>query len=146
MQALRIIVPGSYWDSQIYQGRLYLFNMDGSLFALDWDETIEEYPQSGERIRGKTNLRAIIDNYPGRRENDFRIGTAEITGNGDDFVARGSITYPNGETWHAVMLITVRDGKIAKITSYFAAPFEAPAWRAKWVERVEAGEPAPVGR
>lgn len=43
MQALKLIVPGSYWDSQIYQGRLYLFNMDGSLFALDWDETIEQF-------------------------------------------------------------------------------------------------------
>lgn len=43
MQALKLIVPGTYWDSQIYQGRLYLFNMDGSLFALDWDATIEEH-------------------------------------------------------------------------------------------------------
>ncbi len=51
MQALRLIVPGSYWDSQIYQGRLYLFNMDGSLFALDWDETIEQYgSRTGERF------------------------------------------------------------------------------------------------
>jgi hypothetical protein len=51
MQALRLIVPGSYWDSQIYQGRLYLFNMDGSLFALDWDETIQEYgSRTGEQF------------------------------------------------------------------------------------------------
>jgi hypothetical protein len=51
MQALRLIVPGSYWDSQIYQGRLYLFNMDGSLFAMNWDETIEDCgSRTGERF------------------------------------------------------------------------------------------------
>jgi hypothetical protein len=51
MQALKLIVPGTYWDSQIYQGRLYLFNMDGSLFTLDWDETIGSYGQhTGEQF------------------------------------------------------------------------------------------------
>ena len=29
------------------------------------DDIVEEYPQSGERIRGKDNRRAIIENYPG---------------------------------------------------------------------------------
>jgi hypothetical protein len=28
------------------------------------DDYIEEYPQSGERIRGKDNARAIYDNHP----------------------------------------------------------------------------------
>src|SRR2546428_257357 len=28
------------------------------------DDFVEEYPQSGERIRGKDNRRAIIENYP----------------------------------------------------------------------------------
>ena len=51
----------------------------------------------------------------------------------------GQITYPNGETWHAVSLITLRDGKISKITDYFGAPFEAPAWRAPYVEVEKTG-------
>ena len=29
------------------------------------DDILEEYPQSGERIRGKENRRAILENYPG---------------------------------------------------------------------------------
>src|SRR5207248_3079101 len=29
------------------------------------DDIVEAYPQSGERIRGKDNRRAIIENYPG---------------------------------------------------------------------------------
>ena len=28
------------------------------------DDYVEEYPQSGERIRGKRNARSILENYP----------------------------------------------------------------------------------
>lgn len=45
MQALKLIVPGQYWDSQIYQGRLYLFLLDGGLFAVDWDKIIADYAE-----------------------------------------------------------------------------------------------------
>ena len=47
-----------------------------------------------------------------------------------------SRTYPNGETWHIVQLLEMRNGKISHITSYFGKPFEPPPWRAKWVERM----------
>jgi hypothetical protein len=30
-----------------------------------------------------------------------------------------------------------RDGTVARMTEYFANPFEAPAWRARFVERYE---------
>ena len=30
----------------------------------------------------------------------------------------------------------LRDGKISKQTTFFAQEFEAPAWRARWVERM----------
>ena len=29
------------------------------------DDYVEEYPQSGERIRGKQNVRSVYENYPG---------------------------------------------------------------------------------
>jgi hypothetical protein len=29
-----------------------------------------------------------------------------------------------------------RDGKVVYETQYFADPFEAPAWRSKWVQQV----------
>src|SRR6266508_2411713 len=41
MQTLRLIFPGSYYDSQIYSGRLYLWNSDGSIVTIDWDKLIE---------------------------------------------------------------------------------------------------------
>jgi ketosteroid isomerase-like protein len=104
------------------------------------DDFVEEYPQSGERIRGKDNRRGIIENYPGGTPRETTASsptpwTPEIIGAGDRFAVAGQITYPNGETWHAVSLIELRDGKINKITDYFGAPFEAPAWRAPYVEK-----------
>lgn len=103
------------------------------------DDFVEEYPQSGEVIRGKDNRRAIIQNYPGGepRETSASGPTPKppvIVGAGDRFTATGQVKYPNGETWHVVSLIELRDGKIARITDYFGAPFEAPAWRAPYVE------------
>jgi len=104
------------------------------------DDFVEEYPQSGERIRGKDNRRAIIENYPGGTPKETSsTGPAAkapaITGAGDQFTVVGQITYPNGETWQLVSLVELRDGKINRITDYFAAPFEAPAWRTPYVEK-----------
>lgn len=103
------------------------------------DDVVEEYPQSGEVIRGKDNRRAIIENYPGGTP---RVGDSQkaekapvVTGAGDNFTAAGEITYPNGETWQVVSLIELAQGKITKMTTYFAAPFEAPAWRMPYVEK-----------
>jgi hypothetical protein len=57
-----------------------------------------------------------------------------VVGSGDDFTMTGTITYPNGETWHAVALLTLLDGRIWREVDYFGAPFEAPAWRAPYVD------------
>ncbi|MCA1704912.1 MAG: nuclear transport factor 2 family protein [Actinobacteria bacterium] len=39
-------------------------------------------------------------------------------------------------------ILELRDGKIWRDTRYFAESFEAPGWRARWVEQMEPGEPA----
>ena len=44
MPALRLIIPGHYWDTQLYQGRLYLFDREGRILTLDWDRLIERLP------------------------------------------------------------------------------------------------------
>jgi hypothetical protein len=40
MQPLKIIVPGHYWDSQIYRGKLYLFDRNGDIVTVNWDALI----------------------------------------------------------------------------------------------------------
>jgi len=37
--------------------------------------------------------------------------------------------------------IVFRDDLVARQTDYFGAPLTAPAWRAKWVEKMEAVTP-----
>ncbi|HMQ29717.1 MAG TPA: hypothetical protein PKD53_03270 [Chloroflexaceae bacterium] len=39
-------------------------------------------------------------------------------------------------TARAITFTTVRDGRIASHVEYWPDPFEAPAWRAAWVEYV----------
>ena len=129
-------------------------NLDEQLSTMH-DDYVVRYPQSGEVIRGPANLRAIVESYPNSSGEglaptlDKIIGTDDqfvttpsvpawtvvhLAGSGDEFTMTGRVTYPNGETWHAVALLTLRDGKIWREVDYFAAPFEAPAWRSAYVE------------
>jgi ketosteroid isomerase-like protein len=118
--------------------------------ALD-DDAVIVYPQSGERFRGRRNLRALLDEF-NAHDGGFRptlervIGddpswiispvytVLQVEGSGEQFTATGRVRYPDGTEWHLVQLIEVRDGRISQVTSYFAEPFEAPAWRAPYRE------------
>ncbi|GAC1513497.1 MAG: nuclear transport factor 2 family protein [Candidatus Dormibacteraceae bacterium] len=107
--------------------------------AQDWDAHdrliddgyVQEWPQSGERIRGKANSRAIKDNYPTGRSPKLR----RIMGAGDVWIMETTIDY-GSEVAQGVHVIELKDGKIVRETDYFSQPFEAPAWRAQWVERM----------
>lgn len=48
--------------------------------------------------------------------------------------------YPNGDGYQMIAIIELRHGKIAKTTTWYPAPFEAPAWRAPYVERYDPSE------
>jgi SnoaL-like protein len=95
------------------------------------DDYVQEWPQSGERIRGKANAMAINDNYPGFPT----ISIRDIFGSGDVWVAQVTLDYGQGPV-HGVTIFEFKDGKIAKEIDYFADPFEAPEWRAQWVEKM----------
>lgn len=43
MQPLRMTIPGKYWDSFIYKGRLYLFGVDGDIRSIDWGSFISSW-------------------------------------------------------------------------------------------------------
>jgi hypothetical protein len=42
MQPLKITIPGQYWDSQIYRGKLYLFEREGDIVTINWDALIHD--------------------------------------------------------------------------------------------------------
>ena len=107
------------------------------------------WPQSGERVHGNQAFAEIIRNYPGGspRTEVTRIVGAEdrwvvtagntvmkVAGSGDFWWSEWRVTYPNDEVYFAVTLAELRDGLVYRETTYWAAPFEAPAWRAPWVE------------
>jgi hypothetical protein len=95
------------------------------------DDCVVEWPQSGERIRGKDNLQVLRTAYPAQLEFHVR----RILGSGDLWVTEYVIAY-DGDPVHVVSIMEFRDGLVARETHYFGDPFEAPAWRAEWVERM----------
>jgi SnoaL-like domain len=114
----------------------------------DW---ILDYPQSGERFRGHANERAMADNYPGGlpEVDPGRIVGSEdrwvvtpsftyerIAGSGDTWWCEGTARYPDGSTWYALTMFRLRGGLILREITYWALPFDPPAWRAQWVEPI----------
>jgi hypothetical protein len=94
------------------------------------DDAIVEYPQSGERIRGRHNVQALRSHHPAR-PSGFVV--RRMLGEGDLWVTEYVTTY-DGQPVHTVSIMEFRGDKVARETQYYAAPFEPPAWRAQWVE------------
>ena len=87
-------------------------------------------PQSGERIHTRRNLQALRGHHPGK-PSGFHIG--RITGAGDLWVTEYVINY-EGKPFQTVSIMEFQNGRVIHEVQYFAEPFEAPAWRAEWVE------------
>lgn len=99
--------------------------------ALLHDDYVQEWPQSGERIRGRENSMAVNKNYPGMPSMTHRRTLA----GGDVATTEVTLDY-GGKIYNGVSIFQLKDGKILSETDYFAEPFEAPQWRAQWVERM----------
>jgi ketosteroid isomerase-like protein len=97
--------------------------------ALYHDDVVIEWPQSGEVIRGKQNIRELRLAYPTPPTATLR----RIVGSGDLRATEMDFDY-DGDRFHTILVHQYRDGLVVRETAYWAAPFEAPAWRARWVE------------
>jgi hypothetical protein len=95
------------------------------------DDAICDYPQSGERILGRTNLQALRSHHPGK-PSGFEV--KRIVGNGDFWIAEYTVTYQRGRTY-AVSIMEIRNGKVVDETQHFSHPFDAPVWRRLWVQQ-----------
>jgi ketosteroid isomerase-like protein len=97
------------------------------------DDYILEWPQSGERIRGRENFAKINTYYPAAGKWQFTVD--QILSEGDLVVT--DVTVTDGvRIDRAITFSIVRDGKIWKQVEFWPEPFEALAWRAQWVERI----------
>jgi hypothetical protein len=100
------------------------------------DDFVQEWPQSGERLTKAASMR-LSESYPEMSGKSPKFSYKRMIGGGDVFVVEGTIDYGDGIPVSYVGVGEARDGKIAKMTEYFANPFEAPAWRADFVDRME---------
>jgi hypothetical protein len=95
------------------------------------ENVIVEYPQSGERIRGRQNILALRSHHPSKPAG---FVVRRIVGREDVWVTEYLISY-DGRPVHTVSIMEFEAGKVARETQYFGEPFEPPAWRAQWTER-----------
>ena len=100
------------------------------------DDFVEEWPQSGERLSKAASTR-MAESYPQMSGTNPKFTYRRMLGGGDIFVVEGTIDYGDGIPVSYVGVGEIRDGKIARMTEYFANPFEPPAWRADFVEKME---------
>jgi hypothetical protein len=96
------------------------------------EDAVLEYPQSGERIRGRRNIQTTRTLQPELK----RFSVRRILGSGDLWITEYVITY-DGKPSYTVSIMEFADGKVRRETQYFGDPFEASAWRAQWVERMD---------
>lgn len=103
----------------------------GAAQLLHEDFTLE-WPQSGERIRGGEHFALINTHYPAEGMWHFQINS--ILAENETVVTDVSVTDGKRQD-RAITFSTIRDGKIWKQVEFWPEPFEAPAWRAGWVEK-----------
>jgi hypothetical protein len=89
--------------------------------AIYAEDAILDYPQSGERIRGRTTIAAQRGAHPAARH--FRV--LRITGSADLWVSECVITY-DGVPTYAVSIMEFAHGQVAHETQYFTDAFSAP--------------------
>ena len=97
--------------------------------AIYAQDAVLDYPQSGERFRGRETIAAQRGGHPANRH--FTV--LRISGAGHLWVSECLITY-DGVPSHSVSIMEFDGGLVVHETQYFADPFDPPAWRAALAE------------
>jgi hypothetical protein len=97
-----------------------------AVYAVD---AVLDYPQSGERFRGRATIAAQRGGHPASRH--FTV--LRISGGGDLWVSECVITY-DGVPSYSVSIMEFADGQVAHESQYFGDAFGAPQWRAALAE------------
>jgi hypothetical protein len=103
-------------------------DLEHAIYAAD---AILDYPQSGERFRGRARIQAQRGEHPAERHFTIR----GILGSGDLWVSECVITYDGAPTY-SLSIMEITDGLVTHETQYFADPFPAPPARAALAEPI----------
>lgn len=95
-------------------------------------DAVLEYPQSGERIRGRDNIQASREAQP----NAKRFAVRRVVGTGDLWISELIMTYDE-HPYYVVSIAEFENGEIIRETQYFSDPFEPGPSRAQWVEQMD---------
>ena len=101
-------------------------------YEIRHEDYVMEMPQSGERIRGREKMREFQEAYP----TPPTMALRRVLVREGLWVVELVSDY-GGQIYTPVLIIELRDGKMWRDTRYYAELFEAPEWRAPWVERME---------
>jgi hypothetical protein len=104
------------------------FNVEHEIYR---EDAVLDYPQSGERIRGRRNIQESRTVQPSKKHFTVR----RIIGGGDLWVTEFILTY-DGVPSYSVSIMEFREGLVAHETQYFADRFDPGPSRAHLVERV----------
>jgi hypothetical protein len=95
------------------------------------EDAVLDYPQSGERIRGRHNIQESRTVQPNKK----RFTIRRMIGGGDLWITEFVLRY-DGIPSYVVSIMEFRDGLVAKETQYFADQFDPGPSRAHLVERM----------
>jgi hypothetical protein len=118
-------VLNAHWDASA-AGDL---DAEHAIYA---EDAICDYPQSGERIRGRSNLQMLRGHHPDK-PSGFQV--RRMQGAGELWITEYAITYKERAAL-TVSIMEFRGDKVIHETQYFSEAFDAPAWRSQWVERI----------
>ena len=95
------------------------------------EDAVLDYPQSGERIRGRSKILSSRAAQPNRKH----FAVRRIIGAGDLWVTEYALSY-DGRPSYTVSIMEFMGGKVARETQYFGDPFQPGPSRAQWAERL----------
>ncbi|MCV7229121.1 nuclear transport factor 2 family protein [Mycolicibacterium komossense] len=93
------------------------------------DDAVLDYPQSGERIRGRHNIQASRTAQP----NDKRFVLRRMLGGGELWISELVLTYDE-TPFYVVSVMEFEGEQVVHETQYFGAPFAPGPSRAQFVE------------
>ena len=104
------------------------FEREHEIYA---DDAVLDYPQSGERIRGRRSIQESRTIQPNKK----RVTIQRVIGGGDLWITEYILTYDDRPSY-VVSIMEFRDGQVAHETQYFADSFAPSPSRAHLVEFV----------
>jgi hypothetical protein len=109
---------------------------DANDFAVEHEiyraDAVLEYPQSGERIRGRAGIQASRVAQPSEK----RFTVRRMIGGGGLWVSELVLTYDD-KPYYVVSIMEFEGAEVVRETQYFTESFEPGPSRAQWVEEMQ---------